>query len=849
MYRTMKRNEKERIMQRKIIFQVMFLAMLLVMIAGCQKKEANLEVDVEIGYDQVVKISEGNPLSLTMRNLGEAVDGEIQIDIATDGQEQIVLAVPFDISQGAEKVFDLHIPIYTVQKKFPIRIVVENATVYEDEMTVRQFLSPERAVVGVITDQPDQYRFFNQMELSPHIRDEERYAYERATVEQAAIPTESVHPHIIYFDSVQEFNDKEALSFFDYIYMGNASNLGFSQVIESNVFNWIQQGNTLFIETGANYQRSMNQLPESLKQVNFSEVREETLDFTGSDLPFVGEATLAYGDRLRQDISLIQENDKVLGYAERLGAGRLITLSMDLSAKPLARWNADGLLLSHLMNILDVKAEMIQGQINYYGNNSYQLRYIPMEKQPPYGLMALILGIYSILVGPITYYVLKRKDRRDLMWIAVPAMAITCVTLIYLLGFMTRYDKPISNSISEINYHQGQQFLEINSEIALFNNKNNQMTVSWDSDESFMITSLNNSNYYGDTRENKQTKGKLFLGTRAYYESYDTTLWEPTYATGKKVVPIEKQEIDETAQIGIFDEHVEFTVTNPTPIRIEYTVAVWGNQLYEIGTLEPYGQKTISGEGQKDVYQYLEQTYQMSQFYQNPGAYSSQLRNDVSFLEDHLYRTYEKNRNISTDQMVLIGLNKDEVGYAIQINEKDVDEYSRNIVALNMDYHFDFGDQVDLPYGFLQASIGVERHGYIEEGYSYMDGQYETIDLYEAEKVYYTWRLPDGLSADKVKLKLEELYTNEAYYNKLRNNLGQTSSKGEAVDILIKNIQTQEWEPIEASVETFDLDVSKYLSTDNEVSVCYDMTGLNRMSRDYIMIVPGIGIEGGVVND
>jgi uncharacterized lipoprotein YajG len=52
----MKRNEKESVMQRKIIFQVVFLAMLLVMITGCQKKEANLEVDVEIGYDQVVKI-------------------------------------------------------------------------------------------------------------------------------------------------------------------------------------------------------------------------------------------------------------------------------------------------------------------------------------------------------------------------------------------------------------------------------------------------------------------------------------------------------------------------------------------------------------------------------------------------------------------------------------------------------------------------------------------------------------------------------------------------------------------------------------------------------------------------
>ncbi len=46
-------------------FKGYFLLMLVALLAGCQKQDTNLEVDLEVGYDQVVKISEGNPLNVT----------------------------------------------------------------------------------------------------------------------------------------------------------------------------------------------------------------------------------------------------------------------------------------------------------------------------------------------------------------------------------------------------------------------------------------------------------------------------------------------------------------------------------------------------------------------------------------------------------------------------------------------------------------------------------------------------------------------------------------------------------------------------------------------------------------
>ncbi|GEM_PF-1456159 len=837
-------------MQKKIIFQGIFLLMLVALLAGCQKQDTNLEVDLEVGYDQVVKISEGNPLNVTMRNAGEAVSGEIQIDIATDGQSQIVFAVPFDISQGAEKVLDVYIPVYTVQKEFPVRIVVDNTTVYEQKVKARQFLSPERAVIAVISEQPDHYRFFNQMHLSAMVKEEELYTYDRVTREESNEIAEVKSPHVIFFDSVEAFNERQALDFFDYIYLGNTSNLGFNAGVEKNIIHWMQQGNTLFVETGANYQRMMNQLPEGLKHVAFNEAKEVSLDFSEANLPFVGDVVLATGNPLNEDVVFIEQQESILGYGERIGAGKLITLSMDLTADPLAQWNTGGIFLSHLMQVLDVQQQMSPGEYEeYYGNNSYRLRYIPMEKKPPYGLMALILGIYSILVGPITYFVLKKKDRRDLMWIIVPTMAIVCVVIIYLFGFMTRYDKPISNSISEINYHQGERFLEINSEIALFNNKNNQMTVSWDSEENFRISSLNTSRYYGENRESKKTKGKLFMGSRGYYESYDTTLWEPTFAVGKKVIPIEKQVEDETVRVNVIDEKVELTVFNPTPIELEYTVAIWGGQMFEVGTLEAYGQKTVSVEGVADVYDYLEKTYQMSQHYQNPGKFSEQLRSDVSFLEDNLYRSYDRNRNRSSDQVMLIGINKDDVGYAIEINDKEVEEYSRNLVALAMDYRFDFAQDMTLPYGFIQPSIMLERYGYMEEGYSYFDGDAQIIDLYETEKAFFTWKIPEDIAINKLMLKLEKLYTSEAYYEKYRNNSSQNTSNEEPVAIYIQNVQTEQWELIDMTQDEIDINLETYVSEENTLAISYDLTELKIMNMDYTMIVPAIRFEGGAVND
>jgi hypothetical protein len=57
---------------------------------------------------------------------------------------------------------------------------------------------------------------------------------------------------------------------------------------------------------------------------------------------------------------------------------------------------------------------------------------------PPFGLLAILLVVYGLLVTVLSYVVLKRVGRRGLLWIVVPGLAIAFTIGSYEFGFGTR---------------------------------------------------------------------------------------------------------------------------------------------------------------------------------------------------------------------------------------------------------------------------------------------------------------------------------------------------------------------------------------------------------------------------
>ena len=51
----------------------------------------------------------------------------------------------------------------------------------------------------------------------------------------------------------------------------------------------------------------------------------------------------------------------------------------------------------------------------------------------------LAVGIYIVLAGPVMYFVLKKKDRRELGWITIPVLSVVFFGVVFLLAGRSTY--------------------------------------------------------------------------------------------------------------------------------------------------------------------------------------------------------------------------------------------------------------------------------------------------------------------------------------------------------------------------------------------------------------------------
>lgn len=73
------------------------------------------------------------------------------------------------------------------------------------------------------------------------------------------------------------------------------------------------------------------------------------------------------------------------------------------------------------------------------------------KKVPNYGKYMLILFVYILIIGPVLYIILKKIDRRYLLWITVPLTTIIFTGIIFAVGKDTRHTSPFINYASFID--------------------------------------------------------------------------------------------------------------------------------------------------------------------------------------------------------------------------------------------------------------------------------------------------------------------------------------------------------------------------------------------------------------
>lgn len=190
---------------------------------------------------------------------------------------------------------------------------------------------------------------------------------------------------------------------------------------------WVAAGGTLLVGGGPEWKATLSPLPAGLLPVTVTGVAEADLgalgaQVTGKGAPGAGPVSVA---NVESGKVLAEAGGVPLAVTKTYGAGQVIYLAAEPGLAPLATWDGTGPLLASLLNVKPALPWKDQGWRTQQLTSP--LQQMGALSLPPISVLFGLLVAYVAIIGPLSYWLLKRRDRRELLWVSVPVLAVLFV--------------------------------------------------------------------------------------------------------------------------------------------------------------------------------------------------------------------------------------------------------------------------------------------------------------------------------------------------------------------------------------------------------------------------------------
>jgi hypothetical protein len=357
---------------------------------------------------------------------------------------------------------------------------------------------------------------------------------------------------------------------------------------------WIAAGGQLIVVGGPDWQARaaafLDMLPvEGITSIDGASVAP-LVDWIGAELPAGGEtATTSVGTLRPGAANLVGAEDGVLFAAATRGAGRISWLGVDLATAPFRAWPGAPLFWSRLLPDDRLQQQFVgRGLVDDEVASAMvqALSDLPALEVPPAELLLAVLVAYILLIGPLSYLVLRRLDRRELAWITAPVLVIMFTTGTYGLGASLKGSDIIVNEIAVVRSTPGGTEASVSSFAGVYSPTRATYDVTVRGDALF--SGLRNLN-----------EGEPSAALR-----YATEQGDPSHLRGLAVGVSALKAVRAETVIGYSpslrvawsstEAGVEGTVTNDGETAVEDVAVISESGGILIGTLEAGGSKAFT---------------------------------------------------------------------------------------------------------------------------------------------------------------------------------------------------------------------------------------------------------------
>ncbi|MEG1458867.1 MAG: hypothetical protein RSJ40_06135, partial [Acetivibrio sp.] len=242
-----------------------------------------------------------------------------------------------------------------------------------------------------------------------------------------------------------------------------------------------------------------------------------------------------------------------------------------------------------------LEREKVGDSLNYTAYTSAGVK--DEKKIPAIGNYVITLAVYLLIIGPPLYFLLKKIDKPNALWLAVPILSIAFTLIIYELGMTSRQTKPQVGYL--ITTDRKDDFTEESIYFSMLSPFNEEYEVSLPKE--YNISSYNMDMGYGG---NGFSLGNHGISTTICLNEKETKIeikdngaFAAGYYRGKRI--LEKGGNLSGNLHMTFDYQIEGSITNTTGYDLSNASLCVGNVYLMLGELKKGETRSIKDANEK----------------------------------------------------------------------------------------------------------------------------------------------------------------------------------------------------------------------------------------------------------
>lgn len=689
------------------------------------------EIKVSYGIQGKYRAMKYIPVTVEVNSLERDFIGEIEVRVASSNMGTYD-AYSKEVSLTKGEISKVTIPVKVLENSSKMTVnIVENGKVLSQKKTLisNGRVTETNLFTGVLTDDATSLGYIGNVKF-----DSSR-GFE-GTIENVYLDENIIGENNLNIDGL------DAIIINNY----NMSNLKKEQYDAIN--SWINKGGTLILGAGANESKTIGSIDKDFLQVKSNGVKEENLTLVEDNLKLITSNLEVKDAKIKNGTS-----EKPLVYSIEKGRGEILITTFDLGLEPLISSKDASQFLSLILT--DAANGIFDKNMNggYMGQGYYRARElmqsIPINEIVGTKSLIVVFGLYALIIGIVLYIVLKKLNKRDLTWIAIPAISIVFALVIYFMGSSTRVNDVILNQNNIVSVDKDGKGLA-KGYIGIGTKYKEDVIIEKPEDVT-MNYITQDTHYYGNPEEEIKDRLRVkttYKGNNSYFTFADSDALDmKTFEVIGKEQVIPK--ID--SNFNLSDGNLNGAVKNNLDKNINKLILVAGQNVWDLGELPKGEEKAIEGaatSGGAGLQAYsdtLNQKYYDARWNDKEKLKTEEYKNILrtssllASVSDELYINKE---------IKLIAITDLSIEYGIDFGKKSISKFDTTAIIQDVDIDFKSKDgTLNFPDGFFSYkvdSVNSSSNVHLDEYSGYIYGQGDII---------FDYKIDDNIDVTEVMVK------------------------------------------------------------------------------------------------